>query len=173
MKTNDTPVYFAGCKTNEEANAIFRQQSVKLHPDKQGGSTEAFQELNRQYQEFNNPKRTPVTDYIQNLFNLLKGFYSITQINGKWTISIKKVVPRSMIENLIMRIELGTKQNRSLNNYVLFIVTETETDHVVSLTSRANDFVTLIQISYKISKMILPVTINEFVNKYFKVEYGK
>ncbi len=42
--------HFASCKTAQEKKQVYRQLAQQLHPDS-GGSTEAMQELNRQYWE--------------------------------------------------------------------------------------------------------------------------
>ena len=50
--------YFIGCKTEEEAKKRFKVLSQKLHPDKDTGSKENFQELLEQYTEFKHSKET-------------------------------------------------------------------------------------------------------------------
>lgn len=45
--------YFENCNSQEEAKKIYRQLSMKYHPD-MGGNNDDFIELNRQYKEFLN-----------------------------------------------------------------------------------------------------------------------
>lgn len=44
--------YFAGVQSPEEARERYTLLAKTLHPDIEGGSTEAMQKLNRQYQQF-------------------------------------------------------------------------------------------------------------------------
>lgn len=43
--------YFKDCKTLDEAKKLYYQLAMKMHPDK-GGSTEEFQELQHQFENF-------------------------------------------------------------------------------------------------------------------------
>jgi curved DNA-binding protein CbpA len=54
--------YFSNCKTPDEAKRVYYKQSFKLHPDRPGGSTQAFQELTRQYEEYKNPRTAQSTE---------------------------------------------------------------------------------------------------------------
>ena len=53
--------YFEKCTTHDEAKKLYRRLAMKLHPDK-GGDDAAFQELNRQYRDFCEGKRTSSAD---------------------------------------------------------------------------------------------------------------
>ena len=53
--------YFENCTTHDEAKKLYRRLAMELHPDK-GGSDAEFQELNRQYRDFCEGKRTSSAD---------------------------------------------------------------------------------------------------------------
>ena len=44
--------HFSDCKTPEEAKSRYKKLAKELHPDMKDGSTEAFQEMEKQYREF-------------------------------------------------------------------------------------------------------------------------
>lgn len=44
--------YFKNCQSPQEAKKLFKELSKKLHPDKEGGSEEAFKEMLNQYEQF-------------------------------------------------------------------------------------------------------------------------
>ena len=43
-------MYFSNCHTAADCKARYRELAVKLHPDKQGGSTTAFQQMQQEYE---------------------------------------------------------------------------------------------------------------------------
>lgn len=53
--------YFENCTTHDEAKKLYRRLAMELHPDK-GGCDAEFQELNRQYRDFCEGKRSSSAD---------------------------------------------------------------------------------------------------------------
>jgi len=44
--------YFRECQTLDEAKRLYKELALKLHPDRKGGDTKAFQELQNQFENF-------------------------------------------------------------------------------------------------------------------------
>lgn len=44
--------YFRECQTLDEAKSLYKKLAFKLHPDRKGGDTKAFQNLQNQFEKF-------------------------------------------------------------------------------------------------------------------------
>ena len=86
--------YFKDCTSWQEAKETYRKLAHELHPDKQTGSKEAFQELQRQYQAFSPSKQRYEKEtehqryYASSFFNIIDMLldvpYISAEICGSW-----------------------------------------------------------------------------------------
>ena len=76
-------MYFETCHTAEDCKKRYRQLAMELHPDKQGGSTVAFQKMRNEYEKRLNELMNFTESSVEKkkLAQLLLEFLKITQPN--------------------------------------------------------------------------------------------
>jgi len=93
--------YFLGCKTEEDAKKRFRVLSKKLHPDKETGSKESFQELLEQYTDFKDEHETRPKSTFERFTEFLevfKGLYKLEKKDDQWTITFSNLFSSDFIK---------------------------------------------------------------------------
>jgi predicted ATPase len=78
-------MYFQNCHTAATCKTRYRQLAIQLHPDKQGGNTAAFQEMQAQYEArlrelqtkapTNSPEATELAKAILEILRITKPQY--------------------------------------------------------------------------------------------------
>ena len=84
--------YFENCKTLDEAKKLYWDLAKQFHPDKEGGSKEAFQELGRQFENFQPEKEKykgeteqwNAPEYMHVINQLMKIPEIVIEICGSW-----------------------------------------------------------------------------------------
>lgn len=97
--------YFMGCKTEEEAKKRFRVLSKKLHPDKETGSKDSFQDLLEQYTDFKDSKETKPKSTFERFTEFLeifKGMYKLEKVNDEWILSFSNKLNPEFIKRIAL-----------------------------------------------------------------------
>lgn len=93
--------YFIGCRTEEEAKKRFKVLSKKLHPDKETGSKENFQELLEQYTDFKDSHETrskSTFERFTEFLDVFKGLYNLEKVDDHWIITFSSLFPSDFIK---------------------------------------------------------------------------
>lgn len=97
--------YFIGCKNEDEAKIRFRVLSKKLHPDKETGSKENFQDLLEQFSDFKESHETKPKSTFERFtefLELFKGLYILEKIEDRWAITFTNLVNPDFLKKITL-----------------------------------------------------------------------